>query len=420
MSNSQPEGRNTVMGRARRLAAAGGIAAAVSAAALTLPLSGAVGATASATKTFDFTGGEQVFSVPDGVTSLDVVAVGGKGAAGAGGGTATGGSGASAKGTIPVTPGQILFIEVGGNSSGRIGGFNGAGSGGDDTGGVPGNDGGGGGGATDIRTISRAGAGNTLNSRLIIAGGGGGGGGDILFGGAAGGDGGSAGQNANGSGGNGANGGGTAGGTGGPGATRTGPGSLGSFSGSLGQGGNGGASAPDVTGGGGGGGGAGKYGGAGAGNGSGGDSSGGAGGAGSTDFAAIAEKTSNSVDSTGTPLVRLTYGSGGGSGLKFGKVKRNKRRGTAKLPVIVPGSGTLSLAGKGIVKKRNGRSERVSFRLTREIPKAGTYQLKIKSKGNKKEKLFDTGKVRVRAVVTFAPSSGDPVTASKRVKLKKN
>ncbi len=171
----------------------------------------------------------------------------------------------------------------------------------------------------------------------------------------------------------------------------------------------------------GGGGGAGSFAGGGGAAGNSSSDGGGGGGAGASSFATTATHQSVQPDSSGVPLLRITYGGGGNkSGLKFGKVKRNKRRGTAKLPVTVPGSGTLSLAGKGIVKKRNGRIERVSFRLSREIPKAGTYRLKIKSKGRKKEKLFDTGKVRVKAVVTFAPTSGDPVSASKRIKLKKN
>ena len=42
------------------------------------------------------------------------------------------------------------------------------------------------------------------------------------------------------------------------------------------------------------------------------------------------------------------------SKFSFGKLKRNKKRGTAKLTVKVPGPGTLTLLGKGLVRQRPG------------------------------------------------------------------
>jgi hypothetical protein len=105
--------------------------------------------------------------------------------------------------------------------------------------------------------------------------------------------------------------------------------------------------------------------------------------------------------------------------LKFGKVKLNKQKGTATLPVTVPGTGQLSVGGKGVVKKRPGL-EGASSRLARQITHAGTYTLKVKAKGRKKAKLFDTGKVPVKAVVTFKPTSGDAVHSTKKITLKKS
>jgi hypothetical protein len=61
--------------------------------------------TVTITKTFSAQG-ESSFVVPHGVTSVEVDAVG---AAGVGG---LGGSGAEVKGTLPVTPGQTLYVEV--------------------------------------------------------------------------------------------------------------------------------------------------------------------------------------------------------------------------------------------------------------------------------------------------------------------
>jgi Glycine rich protein len=114
----------------------------------------------AATASFSSTGAEQVFSVPAGVTSLAVTAIG---AAGSAVGGAAGGRGATLSGTIAVTPGQMLYVEVGDSGSGSAGGFNGGGN--------PG-----GGGASDVRTVPRAvGLMPSLQSRLIIAGAGGGG-----------------------------------------------------------------------------------------------------------------------------------------------------------------------------------------------------------------------------------------------------
>jgi hypothetical protein len=125
------------------------------------------------TCTYTDTGAEQTFSVPTGVTSVDLSAVGAHGGAtpfsnGAGpGGTAS----ITAYG---VTPGNTLYVEVGGNggngaSASAAGGFNGGGDGG--FGSTPGA---GGGGASDVRTTARATSGS-LNTRVLVAAGGGGG-----------------------------------------------------------------------------------------------------------------------------------------------------------------------------------------------------------------------------------------------------
>ena len=113
---------------------------------------------------FSYTGSVQSFTVPFGVTSIQVTMAG---ASGGGAGTsAAGGSGGLVKTTIAVTPGSTYFVYVGGmgtRNSGTtgVGGFNGGGSGGR-------SGGSGGGGASDIRTAT------SLYSRIVVAGGGGG------------------------------------------------------------------------------------------------------------------------------------------------------------------------------------------------------------------------------------------------------
>jgi hypothetical protein len=118
------------------------------------------------------TGAEQTFAVPAGVHKVTVGVLGGKG-----GGTAdaAGGNSVAVIGMLSVTPGQTLYIEVGGNGKpqvlGGAGGFNGGGSASGSGGG-----GGGGGGASDIRTKPRT-DGLNPDTRLIISAGGGGAGG---------------------------------------------------------------------------------------------------------------------------------------------------------------------------------------------------------------------------------------------------
>ena len=201
------------------------------------------------TVNFGYTGAEQTFTVPAGVTTIDVLAVGGSGGSAGGTGGGAGGTGAQASAALPVIPGQTLYVEVGSNGqdaspTASLGGFNGGGNAGDQ--------GGGGGGASDVRFHPRP-AGDSpfsLNSRLIVAAGGGGGGAGT---GATGGVGGAAG-----SGGSDGSGGATGGAPGSE--TGGGAGCGGGCSGLLGRGGSG---SVGLAGSGGGGGGGGYYGGAG-------------------------------------------------------------------------------------------------------------------------------------------------------------
>ncbi|HEV2814593.1 MAG TPA: glycine-rich protein, partial [Solirubrobacteraceae bacterium] len=144
--------------------------------------------------TFHHTGAQQTFTVPAGVTSLSVVAIGAPGGDGVNGyGTAPDpGTGARVAGTIAVTPGQTLYVLVGGPGSGALGGFNGGGNGGSGY-----TSGGGGGGASDVRTCSVATCAlSAQDTRLVVAAGGGGSGAPTWDGVGAGGDAGSAGGGA--------------------------------------------------------------------------------------------------------------------------------------------------------------------------------------------------------------------------------
>jgi Glycine rich protein len=117
------------------------------------------------TETFESTGAEQSFTVPDGVTGVRVRAIGEAGEDGTdffSEAPGSGGLGGVVAGQLAVTPGEVLYVEVAAPY------FNG--------GGEQSFGGGRGGGASDVRTTS-LGAEGTLESRVLVAAGGGGGGG---------------------------------------------------------------------------------------------------------------------------------------------------------------------------------------------------------------------------------------------------
>jgi hypothetical protein len=114
---------------------------------------------------FSYTGAIQIFIVPNRVTSIQISAIGAKGGTGARG--QVGGSGANITTTLNVTPGQILYIVVGGfpgQSATAKYGFGGSGGSGTNYGGA-------GGGLSGVFTNASP----AISNALIIAGGGGGG-----------------------------------------------------------------------------------------------------------------------------------------------------------------------------------------------------------------------------------------------------
>ena len=123
-----------------------------------------IGFSQSNSITFNYTGSSQDFTVPSCVTSITITAVG------ASGGGSNGGDGAMISGSLNVSAGQVLQINVGGEGSCNNGGWNGGGTGG--TANNSSNYGCGGGGASDIRISPFS-----LTDRIAVASGGGGTGG---------------------------------------------------------------------------------------------------------------------------------------------------------------------------------------------------------------------------------------------------
>jgi hypothetical protein len=131
-------------------------------------------APAGGNQTFNYTGSTQTFTIPAGVTSIQIESWGAQGNSNAQG--IVGGLGGYATGTLAVTPGDILYLEVGGGGTiSTTGGYNGGGASG--AVGTPDAFGGGGGGCSDVRLNV-----NSLATRVIVAAGGGGAGGNRVAG----------------------------------------------------------------------------------------------------------------------------------------------------------------------------------------------------------------------------------------------
>ena len=96
----------------------------------------------------------------------------------------------------------------------------------------------------------------------------------------------------------------------------------------------------------------------------------------------------------------------------LGKVTRNQKQGTATLMANVPNPGKLTGSGKGV--KVAGAAV-----ISKIVTAPGEVKLTIRAKGEKKQKLNETGKVKVKSKITYTPTGGDPATQSKKLKLKK-
>jgi hypothetical protein len=253
---------------------------------------GAQGAWGATTQTF-FSPGDHSFTVPLGVTSITVTAIG------AGGGNCTpahGGRGAAITATVPVTPGEALVAAVGGPggpcNGNYVGGVGGGGGGGA---GTRGGTGAGGGGASVVAPGTFI---PELAQALVVAGGGGGS--TSFLESDNGGDAGSPGTDGTVAGSGGGAGTQSSGGAGGVAGTNAQAGSAGSF-GTGGAGGDGDL-APDGTAAGGGGGGGGYFGGGGGG-GSAQLQEAGGGGGGSSFVVAGATNASGTLTSSGAEIM---------------------------------------------------------------------------------------------------------------------
>ena len=98
------------------------------------------------------------------------------------------------------------------------------------------------------------------------------------------------------------------------------------------------------------------------------------------------------------------------NGFTIGSATLNKKKGTATVPVTVPGAGTLAVSGKGVKTRFTAGSATVA---------AGTSNVVIKPKGNTKKKLNSRGKAKVKLSITYTPTGLSAATQQDKLKLKK-
>ena len=94
------------------------------------------------------------------------------------------------------------------------------------------------------------------------------------------------------------------------------------------------------------------------------------------------------------------------SSFRLGRPILDRRRGTAMLPVTVPGPGVVTLLG----------ARRSSLRFA----EAGSAKLRVRPAPAQRRKLIERGTARLRLRVRFAPDGGAPSTEAKTVRLKKS
>jgi Glycosyl hydrolase family 26 len=122
----------------------------------------------------------------------------------------------------------------------------------------------------------------------------------------------------------------------------------------------------------------------------------------SPDAAALAGTAVAPVSaSPGNPLLHAVID----NSFKIGRPVLNARKGTARLPVTLPGAGTLILAGSGVS--------------TTAATGPGTLTIQVRARGRKQGVLNRSGHVALKLTLTFVPTGGDPSSQTTTLRLKK-
>jgi hypothetical protein len=108
-----------------------------------------------------------------------------------------------------------------------------------------------------------------------------------------------------------------------------------------------------------------------------------------------------------TDYTRYIYQATCDASVQAGKVRRNRKKGTATLPVTLPVGGTLTAGGKGLKQ------------VLLTAPQAGVIDLPVKPKGAKRRTLNAEGKTKVSEKISFTANCGAAGETVTKVKLRK-
>jgi PKD domain len=117
--------------------------------------------------------------------------------------------------------------------------------------------------------------------------------------------------------------------------------------------------------------------------------------------ATVADALGRTATSFGTILVKAR------NHFTIGKLKRNRKRGTATLTVTIPEPGAIVASGKGIKKA------------TVRAAKGGALKVPLKAVGKGLKRLKANGRLKAKLKIAYSPVGGDTSTQQHRVTLQK-
>jgi hypothetical protein len=91
---------------------------------------------------------------------------------------------------------------------------------------------------------------------------------------------------------------------------------------------------------------------------------------------------------------------------RLSKLRFNRRRGTATMIATVPGPGAMTVAGRGIRRRRE------------RAPRAGVVRLLFTPSHRTRAELLQRGTAKVRFRATYSPDGGDPRVKALTIRLK--
>jgi PKD repeat protein len=115
----------------------------------------------------------------------------------------------------------------------------------------------------------------------------------------------------------------------------------------------------------------------------------------------VADAVGRTATSAGTILVKAR------NHFTIGKLKRNRKKGTATLTIAIPEPGTIVASAKGIRKA------------TVRAAKGGSVKMPIKAVGKSLKRLKAKGKLKAKLRIAYSPVGGDTSTQRHRVTLQK-